>query len=274
MWSTPQSILNPKPLSVTSAPPNKLFCLGNAASLLGPCIAIVGTRRPTGYGLKVAFEIARDLARSGVCVVSGLARGIDGAAHVGALAGGGQTVAVLGHGLDRIYPKEHQRLALRILEMGGALLSEFEVGVAPLPAHFPQRNRIIAGLSLGVVVVEAAERSGSLITAGFAADEGREVFVVPSRAGDTSFAGSHRLIQDGAKLVNRAADILVEFGVKVEEPLPSFSEMEPLERFFWSHGGVASLSHLHNAPRLKERFREALSTGEVREYALQKFVWI
>jgi DNA processing protein len=172
-------------------------------------IAIVGSRRATTYGLHAAEQLAGALAARGVTVVSGLARGIDTAAHRGALDSGGRTIAVLGSGIDVLYPPENRALALEI-EAQGALVSQFAPGTAPRPWNFPARNRILAGLALGVVVVEAGERSGALITAAFAADLGREVFAVPGRITDAMSAGPLRLLQDGAKLVRGWADVVQE----------------------------------------------------------------
>lgn len=172
-------------------------------------VAIVGARRATPYGLAVAESLASELAARGVTIVSGLARGIDTAAHRGALAAGGRTLAVLGCGVDVVYPRENGALAAAI-EARGALVSQFEPGVPPLAGHFPTRNRTLAGMALGVVVVEAAQRSGALITAGFAGDLGREVFAVPGRITSDPSAGANRLIQDGAKLVTCWQDIVSE----------------------------------------------------------------
>jgi DNA processing protein len=174
-------------------------------------IAIVGSRQATAYGLEVAEALAADLAARRVTIVSGLARGIDTAAHRGALAAGGRTLAVLGHGIARVYPPENRALAAAIVEHG-ALLSQFPADSGPLPYHFPARNRTLAGLALGVVVVEAAERSGALITAGLAADLGREVFAVPGRITSTASRGTNGLIRDGARLVERWSDIVAELG--------------------------------------------------------------
>ena len=172
-------------------------------------IAIVGARRATDYGLEVAERLASDLAARGVTVVSGFARGIDTAAHRGALAAGGRTLAVLGAGIDVVYPPENVALA-REVAARGALLTQFAPGTPPLPRHFPTRNRTLAALSLGVVVVEAAERSGSLITAGFAGDLGREVFAVPGKISSPTSAGTHKLLRDGATLVERWSDVVQE----------------------------------------------------------------
>lgn len=175
----------------------------------GPAVAVVGARHATPYGKDVAMRLAEELAQAGVTVVSGLARGVDGAAHGGALRGGGQTVAVLGSGIDIIYPAEHRELAARIT-CSGTLLCERPVGAAPRPEYFPARNRIIAGMTHGTVVVEAAGRSGSLITARLALEGGREVFAVPGRIDSPLSVGTHRLIQEGAKLTASVDDVLSE----------------------------------------------------------------
>jgi DNA processing protein len=172
-------------------------------------IAIVGARRATPYGLEVAARLAGDLAVRGVTIVSGFARGVDSAAHRAALEAGGRTIAVLGCGIDVVYPPENRRLADAVVARG-ALVTQFPPGTAPLPYHFPTRNRTLAALALGVVVVEAAERSGSLSTAGFAADLGREVYAVPGKITSPTSAGVHRLLRDGARLVENWTDIVQE----------------------------------------------------------------
>ncbi len=198
----------PALLAVVPSPP-ALWVRGALRAEDALAVAIVGARRATPYGLEVAERLAAELAARGVTIVSGFARGIDSAAHRGALAAGGRTIAVLGCGIDVVYPQENRALA-RALEGAGALVSQFAPGVPALPGHFPVRNRTLAGLALGVLVVEAAERSGALITAGFAGDLGREVFAIPGRITSELSAGTNRLIQDGAKLVTRWQDILSE----------------------------------------------------------------
>src|SRR5437667_5684787 len=172
-------------------------------------LAIVAGRDATPYGAEVAERLAGELGARGVTIVSGLARGIDAAAHRGALDAGGRTLAVLGCGIDVVYPPENRALA-RAIEAQGALVSQFARGAPALAGHFPARNRTLAGLSLGVVVVEAAERSGALITAGFAGDLGRETFAIPGRITSATSAGANRLIQDGAKLVTCWQDVVSE----------------------------------------------------------------
>jgi DNA processing protein len=188
------------------APPT-LFVRGRIRSEDALAVAVVGSRRATAHGCETAEQLAFDLAGRGVTVVSGLARGIDTAAHVGALRAGGRTIAVLGSGLDVVYPPENRRLAQRVAA-NGALVSQFVAGTPPLPHHFPSRNRVLAGLALAVVVVEAAERSGALITAAAAAELGREVMAVPGRARAPESRGTNQLIRDGAGLVETWEDVL------------------------------------------------------------------
>ena len=187
---------------------------GDVDALAAPSVAIVGSRAATAYGLDTAYQLARDLARAGVVVVSGLARGIDGAAHRGALEAGGRTVAVLACGPDRVYPASHRGLARRI-ERQGAVVSELPLGTHPLPAFFPLRNRLISGMASAVVIVEARERSGSLITAGHAANQGVDVFAVPGPITAPTSAGPNRLLRDGAYVALEAADVLRELGIPV-----------------------------------------------------------
>jgi len=197
----------PANLREISTPPECLYVRGTMTDGDALAVAIVGSRTATSYGLAVAERLAAELAGRGITVVSGLARGIDSAAHRGALRVGGRTLAVLGSGVDVIYPPENRRLA-REIEGHGALISQFAPGTRPLAGHFPARNRVIAGLSLGVVVVEAAERSGALITAGLAGELGREVMAVPGPVTSLQSVGAHRLIQDGAALVMSGEDVI------------------------------------------------------------------
>jgi DNA processing protein len=199
----------PARLREIADPPLALAVRGTLLEADAGAIAVVGARRASEYGRRMAAELATGLAEAGVTVVSGLAAGIDAAAHRAALAAGGRTVAVLGTGIDRVYPSWHADLADAIARQG-ALVSEFPCGAAPLAFHFPRRNRVISGLASGTVVVEAAEQSGSLITARAALEQGREVFAVPGPAGPAAHRGAHRLIQQGAKLVTSVEDILAE----------------------------------------------------------------
>ena len=207
----------PEPLRHIPDPPLALYHQGELREAQGPCLAIVGARRATRLGLRIAEGMGRELANAGVRVISGLARGIDGAAHRGALASAvqGSAWAVLGSGLAKIYPREHKALAQRIADAGGAVISEYMPDVRPYRGNFPERNRIISGLANAVVVVEASERSGSLITARMAAEQGRDVFAVPGAVGNSVSAGCHWLIRQGAELVECAADVLGSMGLCV-----------------------------------------------------------
>lgn len=191
--------------------PVALFTRGNVALLRQPQLAIVGSRNPTASGRDTAYDFALHLGRAGLVITSGLALGIDAAAHEGGLDAGAGTIAVCGTGLDQIYPKSNRKLAERILAEG-LLVSEFPPGTPPLAANFPRRNRIVSGLSLGTLVVEAAWRSGSLITARLASEQGREVFAIPGSIHNPLSKGCHRLIRDGAKLVESATDVIEELG--------------------------------------------------------------
>ena len=199
----------PERLRQIHDPPPFLYTRGRFAPQDDLAIAIVGARTASTYGRKMARELAHELAGCGVCVVSGLARGIDSEAHQASLEAGGRTIAVLGSGLDVVYPREHIALAERIAE-SGAVVSEFSFGSQPEAGNFPYRNRVISGISLGTVVVEATEKSGSLITAQCALDQNREVFAVPGPVTASRSRGPHRLIKDGAKLVESIDDILSE----------------------------------------------------------------
>ncbi len=211
-------------------PPPVLYCYGTMGG--DDChIAVVGSRKATAYGKTSAKSICKDLAAEGISVVSGMARGIDTAAHLGALEGGGRTVAVLGSGLECVYPAENLNLFHRIAE-NGAVLSEFALDTEPMPHHFPQRNRIISAMALGTVVVEAAKRSGSLITARLAAEQGREVYAVPGSIHSATAQGTHDLIKQGAKLVENAQDIIEEItprmsATTIQQERPRKDRAEP-----------------------------------------------
>jgi DNA processing protein len=207
----------PALLRETPDPPLTLYVRGAWAECLeAPCVAVVGSRRCSVYGQNVTLMLARELASRGVTVVSGLARGIDAAAHRGALEAGGRTVGVLGTGIDQVYPRDHSKLAAEILGGGGALVTQFPLGTPPAPENFPYRNRIISGLSLGVVVVEASELSGSLITARLALEQGREVFAVPGNITSRNSFGTNYLIKSaGAKLVQTWQDVVAEFPAEI-----------------------------------------------------------
>ncbi len=200
----------PPRLLATADPPLLLWLQGRRDLLAAPSIAIVGSRNPTAQGGDNARAFARALARAGYTIVSGLALGVDAAAHEGALDAGGATIAVVGTGLDQVYPRRNAGLAARLLAGGGLIVSEYALGMPVLPANFPKRNRIIAGLSLGCLVVEAAVQSGSLITARMAVEAGREVFAIPGSIHSPQARGCHALIRQGAKLVESAEDVLEE----------------------------------------------------------------
>ncbi len=205
----------PRMLREIHDPPGVLFVRGEIRPSDAMAIGIVGTRHASQYGLRQAERLAGSLSRAGLTIVSGLARGIDAAAHRAALAAGGRTLAVLASGVLNIYPPEHDKLAAEI-SSHGALLSEAPLGAEPLAGTFPQRNRLISGISLGVIVVEAGHRSGALITARHAMEQGREVFAVPGPVDSRTAGGCHRLIRDGARLVETADDVLEELGPLVE----------------------------------------------------------
>jgi DNA processing protein len=209
----------PPPLGDIPDPPNLLYVRGEYQPGDALAIALVGSRKCTPYGMRTAERLAASLARVGLTVVSGLARGIDAAAHRGALKAGGRTLAVLANGLSEIYPPEHEELATEIAG-AGAIVSESPMGQGPLSGLFPQRNRIISGLCLGVVVIEATPRSGSLSTAHHAMEQNREVFAVPGPIDSLASQGCHRLIRDGARLVETVDDILEELGPLVREVKP------------------------------------------------------
>ncbi|HEY3786643.1 MAG TPA: DNA-processing protein DprA [Steroidobacteraceae bacterium] len=208
--------LYPAQLLQISAPPAALFVLGNARTLGQPQLAMVGSRSPTPCGRRTARDFAASFARAGLTITSGLAVGIDAASHEGALGVGGDTIAVCGTGLDRIYPTQHADLAARIRRQG-ALISEFPPRTPLRGSNFPRRNRLISGLALGTLVVEAARRSGSLITARHAGDQGREVFAIPGSIYSPHSCGCHKLIRDGATLVQGPADVLAELRIPFQE---------------------------------------------------------
>jgi len=216
----------PQLLTQISDPPPRLWLRGRVDLLRNTCVAVIGARSASQDGLVAAGEIGLGLALAGVAVVSGLARGVDAAAHQGALDAGGATIAVLGTGIDRVYPPEHRDLSERIA-IEGLLLTEFPPGSAPEDWHFPRRNRIISGLSKAVVVVEAKEESGSLITARLAAAPGRDVMAVPGTFVGGRNRGANALLRDGAKLVESAVDILHELGIQASLTCPGTESQRP-----------------------------------------------
>jgi DNA processing protein len=243
----PQALLN------IEDPPVLLYAIGapcvweSVVWNTAPCIAVVGSRNPTPQGAANAHQFAKTLAQSGLTVVSGLALGVDGAAHEGALSAASSelaTIAVVGTGLDRVYPKAHLGLARRIAEHG-VLLSEYPLGTPPTAANFPQRNRIISGLSLGTLVVEAALKSGSLITARLALEQGKDVFAIPGSIHSTQSRGCHALIKQGAKLVECAQDILEELHMVTFSDSGNAGTEKMTE--FGSEGGFDEASELLHA---------------------------
>lgn len=212
--------LYPTLLKSINDPPPLIYSRGDIELFSIPAtVSIVGGRSASSFGKRIAFDLAQELASIGLIIVSGLARGIDGQAHKGALAANSRsTIAVLANGLDTIYPSEHTHLAREVCQES-LLISEFAPGVKPLPHHFPRRNRIISGLSLGTLVIEAANKSGSLITAKFALEQGREVFAVPGSINNPQNDGCHHLIQQGAKLTTKIEDILIEIATGLEDYL-------------------------------------------------------
>jgi DNA processing protein len=219
-------------------PPSVLFVKGQPEAIHGECLAIVGTRRPSQYGRCVAEKFSREAVSCGICVVSGMARGVDAWAHRGALESGGNSVAVLGNGVDIIYPRENRHLYREIQEKG-AVISEYPMGTPPSPSRFPRRNRIISGLSRGTLVVEAGRRSGALITAYQALEQSREVFAIPGDIGRDTARGPHHLIQQGAKLIERIEDILAEIPAWSVKDLPQENsagisdQLTPDEKKLW-----------------------------------------
>ncbi len=222
----------PRPLAETADPPPLLYVRGDADLLSAPSVAVVGTRRATSYGLRAAHEVTSALVRAGLVVVSGLAYGIDACAHRACLEAGGKTVAVMAAGLDEVYPTANRSLAERIVAGGGAWVSEFPPKVPPLKQHFPFRNRIIAGLTQGTVVIEAAPESGALLTAKLALEANREVFAVPGSIYAPESRGTNELIAAGAHAVLEAADVLKEFGLEERSAAPREPLTEPEAALF------------------------------------------
>lgn len=222
----------PSLLREIADPPITLYVKGAfAACFDAPCVGVIGSRKCSTYGENASQMLARDLAENGVCVVSGLARGIDTAAHRGALSAKGKTIAVLGTGIDNVYPKENKRLTEEILEAGGAIVSQFPLQTPPLKDNFPYRNRIISGLSYGVLLVEASERSGSLITARLAMEQNREVMAVPGNITSRNSFGTNYLIKSGAKLVQQWQDVVAELPQEISAAIlpPKLNEKQTPE---------------------------------------------
>ena len=231
----------PPLLREISRPPAELFVRGNPDVLILPQLAIVGSRNATAEGADTARSFAAHLAATGFCITSGLAEGIDAAAHLGALqVPGGRTIAVCGTGPDSVYPRRHTGLADQIVAAGGAIVSEFAPGTPVMRSNFPRRNRIISGLCVGVLVVEASVRSGALITARHAMEQDREVFAIPGSIHNPVARGCHRLIRDGARLVETAADIIDELGALLAGMQVDDSGQKPEDRRVAAAGGMIS----------------------------------
>jgi DNA processing protein len=250
-WTEPEY---PQALLQIYDPPVVLYVRGDATLLNLPSIGIVGTRRPTVYGTQMAERMGRDLAARGLVIVSGLARGVDAIAHMGTTAVGGRAVGVLGTGIDICYPKENKKLFEKVLERG-AILSELPTGSHPAPENFPVRNRIIAGMPLGVVIVEGKQYSGSLITARLAMEFGREVFGVPGNATQEVSFAPNQLIKQGAKLVTSAEDVIEELPTPVRAVLVKAEAVESEQRNLLASEGLTAI---------EKRLYELLSTEEPR----------
>jgi len=274
---SPDETAYPPHLKQIYDPPLVLYVRGNVEAISQPGIAVVGTRHPTPYGTGMAERLACDLAVRGLVIFSGLARGVDSAAHRGATTGKGKTVAVLGTGIDTIYPKENTRLSEQILAMGGALVSEFPITTFAAPQNFPIRNRIISGLSIGVLVVEAAEYSGTRITARCALEQGRDVYAVPGNVTNKNSWGPHTLIKQGAKLVATWDDIWEELPTDVRlalEPKPGdesatpqtaslFGEQEQLSPHEKKIFALLKPDEATHIDEIVERLEAQLSSSEV-----------
>jgi DNA processing protein len=237
-------------------PPAVLWIRGDATVLARPGIAVVGTRQPSPYGLGMAEMLSRDLANRRLTILSGMARGVDSAAHKGALDAGGKTVAVWGTGIDVVYPKENKRLAERIVESGGTIVSEYPLGTFPAPQNFPIRNRILSGMSVGVLVVEAGEYSGTRITARCAMEQNRDVYAVPGNVTSKNAWGPNTLIKQGAKLTATWEDVWEDLPSDVKHTLEN--EMQAAGQIESQQGGAASLFNDHEDAPLPEYERLVL----------------
>jgi DNA processing protein len=260
----------PRLLAEISDPPACVWTRGNRAAFTSIGVAVIGARAASQEGLTAAYEIAFDLARAGIVVISGLARGVDSSAHQGALDGGGKTIAVLGTGIDVVYPSENAELSQQITE-SGLLVTEFPPGSSPEDWHFPRRNRIISGLSKAVVVVEAREKSGSLITARLAADQGRDVMAVPGTFVGGRNRGANALLRDGAKLVESAVDILQELGLPPSPIRASAGQAQSSELVEFTVDQVADELKIPAGEALA-RLLEWELTGEVQRIGSGRFI--
>lgn len=265
----------PEALKTITTPPLALFVRGEPSLLVQPQLAMVGARSATPQGLENAQAFAAELSRRGVLITSGLAVGVDGAAHQGALDAKAPTIAVCGTGLDRLYPARHKPLAQAILDGGGALVSEFAPGTEALPRNFPSRNRIISGLALGVLVVEASRESGSLITARRAVEQGREVFAIPGSIHNPMAKGCHQLIREGAKLVESVDDVLLELAPKLgawlREQTPVAPAAAPLAEVPDDPASARLLKALSDTPQSADQLIAAtgLTVAELNAALLQ-----
>ncbi len=244
----------PSSLAETYDPPPVLYYRGALQRSEPQAVAVVGSRRCTAYGREMTRRIVTGLVQSDVAVYSGLARGIDGAAHRAALDAGGRTVAVVGGGLNSIYPSEHAAMAQEMVSAGGAVVSEYPIGVAPKPEHFPRRNRVISGLTRGVVVVEAARKSGAMLTVKWALEQDREVFAVPGSVLSVNSEGPNWLIQQGARLTTSHMDVLDELNIAPPLAEPASSNSEPTQ----GELGVDSLARKDNGTDIEYRVRDHL----------------
>jgi DNA processing protein len=255
IYLTPEDAAYPDRLLQIYDPPPVLWVRGDAAQLARPGLAVVGTRQPSPYGAGMAEMISRDLARRGMVVMSGMARGVDTCAHKGALEAGGATVAVWGTGIDVIYPKENKKLAEQIVAQGGAIVSEFPLGSFPAPQNFPIRNRTLSGMSIGVLVVEAGEYSGTRITARCALEQGRDVYAVPGNVTNKNAWGPNTLIKQGAKLTATWEDIWEDLPSQVRAELEQANEARTGQNES-SGGGSASLfNEQASAPQMNDHER-------------------
>jgi len=250
-------------------PPPVLYLLGRVELLANPCVAVVGSRAATSYGRRTAFNLGRSLAALSVTVISGLALGIDAESHAGALAGTGNTVAVLGCGLDVVYPQQNKDLYAQIAARG-TLVTEYPLGTRPEGFRFPARNRIIAGLSQGVIVVEAARKSGSLITAQMALDYDREVFAVPGQVDSCKSEGTHWLLQQGAKLVQRVDDIIIELDITGKKNQAAMAVLQPEDHKDMEPDALALLQYIEPYPLMRDILLEksGLSPARLSELLL------
>ena len=260
----------PKLLKNIYDPPERLYCKGELKDVDSEAVAVVGSRRCSSYGFQMAESLAFDLARMGVTVISGMARGIDTAAHKGALKAGGRTIAVMGSGFDHIYPAGSEDL-VRMISENGAVLTEYSPDIFPSKRTFPRRNRIISGMSRGVLVVEAARKSGAMITVNMALEQGREVFAVPGRADFYTSSGTNFLIQNGAKLVMSVEDILEELNMETREVGGKEAGRQGSKEAGMSEESVKVLNMLEEEPVHIDRLLENMGTdfGRLSEVLLK-----